>query len=204
MTLLEFYGKIMAMNSPIIQTRDVAVQCNITNPHASQLLSRLTKHGRLISIARGKYVLAESTDLLALPYYLTMPFPCYISLQSALYYHGMISQIPEIIYAISIARTRRYTNTLATVSIHHIQPEFYFGYTQIKEHVFLASPEKALIDYLYLSQAKSQLFGKLPELTLDSNFSFAKAEKIINKISYKNRKAHVLGLFLKIRIKMEL
>lgn len=56
--------------------------------------------------------------------YLTGPFPSYVSPQTALFYHEMISQIPHIIYAVSLARTRQYKTPLGNVSIHHLQPDW--------------------------------------------------------------------------------
>lgn len=37
--------------------------------------------------------------------------------------------------------------------------------------VKIASPEKALTNYLYLSLSRSQLFGTLPEVELPKSFS---------------------------------
>ena len=89
--------------------------------------------------------------------------PAYGSLQTALYLHGIISQIPEVIYLVSLSGTRRQTTPLAPFSIHHIQPSFFFGYTvKHKEQVRIALPEKALEDFLYFSPAKSYLFRDLP------------------------------------------
>ena len=54
--------------------------------------------------------------------------PAYVSVQSALYLHGMISQIPHVIYVASLARTQRVATTIGTYSIHQIAPEFFGGY----------------------------------------------------------------------------
>ena len=54
-----------------------------------------------------------------------------MSLQSALYLHGMISQVPTVTYAVSLARTRRFVTTLGTVSVHHVQPPFFFGFQDV-------------------------------------------------------------------------
>lgn len=77
----------------------------------------------------------------------------------------MISQIPAITYAVSIGRTKRYETPLGVVSFHHVHPSFFFGFETIgKGMVKMATPEKALIDFLYLSPSKSRLFRALPEL----------------------------------------
>lgn len=85
---------------------------------------------------------------LALPEYLTNPFPSYVSLQSALYYHGMISQIPTIVFAVSISRTKKYETPLGVVSVHHVNPSFFFGFKSMGSRIAkMATPEKALIDF---------------------------------------------------------
>jgi predicted transcriptional regulator of viral defense system len=48
---------------------------------------------------------------------LTAPFPAYVSLQSALYLHGMVSQVPAVTYAVMLARARRFVTPLGTVAI---------------------------------------------------------------------------------------
>jgi len=43
--------------------------------------------------------------------------------------------------------------------------------------VKLASPEKALVDFLYLSPTRSRLFAALPELELPKGFSVRSARR---------------------------
>lgn len=57
----------------------------------------------------------------------------------------------------------------------------------------MATPKKALIDFLYLSPAKSNLFRALPELELPRGFSAQKANKIINQIRSVRRNTHFLS-----------
>lgn len=55
----------------------------------------------------------------------------------------------------------------------------------------MATPEKALIDILYLTPAKSNLFKTLPEVELLPSFNHKKAYAIINKITLLRIKALV-------------
>ena len=126
--------------------------------------------------------------------YLTLPFPSYISLQSALYFHGIIMQIPSIIYGISLARTIQYETAFGTYSIHHINPELFFDYDVIGEnHVFIAKPEKALFDYFYFKSAKTKLFYTLPEIEVPKQFNWNKIIDYAKKISNKSRQTMVLN-----------
>lgn len=182
MRLIDAEQKILKLKQPILQTRDVATYLNIPHAQASKMLDRLTEAGRFTRLMRGKWATTSQLDPLILPEYLTAPFPSYISLQTALFYYGMISQIPQIIYAVSLARTKRYVTKFGTFSIHHIQPDFFFEYETVK-NIKMASPEKAFIDTLYLTPAKSKLFKSLPEIEFPTSFNFKKVKTIIKKIS---------------------
>jgi predicted transcriptional regulator of viral defense system len=191
------------MNVPAFQTSDAAAYLHIGNAHASKLLRRLADSGHLARLGRGRWGFKDRIELFALPEYLTAPYPSYVSLQSALYHHGMISQIPSVLYAVSLARTRTYGTPLGTVSAHHVQPSFFFGYKpSVKSAGKIATPEKALIDFLYLSPARTRLFRALPELELPKVFKVSEARKIIRRIQSVRRRNHTSRLFeglLKVR-----
>lgn len=196
MKLVNVHTKLLEMNVPVFQTSDAAACLNIDSAHASKLLSRLSLSGHLVHLRRGLWAFRDRIEPLALPVYLTDPFPSYVSLQSALYYHSMISQIPAITYAVSIGRTKIYETPLGVVSVHHVNPSFFFGFETIgKGMTKMATLEKALIDFLYLSPAKSNLFRALPELELPRGFSTKKAYKIISQIRSARRKNLVRSLF---------
>lgn len=181
MRLIDAEQKILHLKQPVIQTRDAATCLNITIAQANQILVSLSKAGRFVRLMRGRWATTTQIDPLILPEYLTLPFPSYVSLQTALFFHGMISQIPHIIYAASLARTKQYSTPFATISIHHIQADFFFGF-EMTGQIKMATPEKALIDTFYLTAARSRLFKKLPEIELPKTFDFKKAAAIIKKI----------------------
>ena len=54
----------------------------------------------------------------------------YLSLHTALHLRGLIEQIPEVVYAVSLDRTSRIVTPMATFSIHHLAPEVFGGYEQ--------------------------------------------------------------------------
>jgi len=196
MKLVDVHTKLLDMKVAVFQTSDAAACLNIDNAHASKLLARLSLAGHLVHLSRGLWAFKERVELLALPEYLTNPFPSYVSLQSALYHHDMISQIPVITYAISISRTRRYETPLGMVSVHHVQPSFFFGFESIGKGIAkMATPEKALLDFLYLSPSKSNLFKTLPELEFPKSFSVKRARRIIDRMRSTRRKNLVKRLF---------
>lgn len=196
MKLIEVYAKIKSLKHAIFQTRDVAALLNISISAASKSLGRLAAERHVLQLGFGLWGLPDVVNGLMLPEYLTAPFPSYVSLQSALYYYGMIEQIPQVVYAVSLARTKRFDTPLGTISIHHIAPDFYFGYTVLEEKdVKIAVPEKALLDFLYLSPTKSGWFAATPELELPPQFDPKLCQKWINKILNPRRRALVKNRF---------
>jgi len=196
MRLVDVHARLLRMAIPVFQTSDAAAYLSIGNAFASKLLARLAASGHLARLGRGRWGFKDRIDPFALPEYLTAPYPSYVSLQSALYHHGMISQIPSVLYAVSIARTKTYVTTLGTVSVHHVDPSFFFGYQPAgKGSGKIATPEKALIDFLYLSPARTRLFRALPEFEFPGRFKVKEARKIIRRIRAVRRRNHVSRLF---------
>src|SRR5262249_28470022 len=128
------------------------------------------------------YVLAEA---------LTAPLPSYISLQTALYLHGMIEQVPGVCYLVSLARTQRILTSIGVYSVHHIAPELFDGFETLAAGTKLASPEKAIFDVAYLSGGRSRLFVHLPELELPSRFRRSKLRSWIVRIAASRKRSMV-------------
>ena len=192
MTLLDALSTIASMDASAFTTSDAASRLRVPNGHASVMLARLKASGHMIRLRRGVWALPNRVDPLALPEYLTSPFPAYVSLQSALYLPGMISQMPATTYAVSLARTRRFTTPLGPVSVHHVKPAFFFGFEDAgRAGGRLATPEKALIDFLYLAPARSKLFRALPEQEWPARFSIRAARAIVNRIEPVRRRTLV-------------
>lgn len=192
MKLLTALKVLQHVGIPILQTEDAACSLKLSNEHTSQLLRRLSIEKHILHLSRGFWAIDTNINPLLIPEYLLAPFPCYISLQTALYHHGMIDQIPQIISVVSPTRTRRIRTPLATISVHQIAPEFFFGYEVDPDTlVKMATPEKALIDIFYLKPAKSLWFKTLPEVEIPKTFNSKKAFEMINKISSPSRRSLV-------------
>ena len=150
------------------------------------------RRGHLVRLRRGLWALPDRVDPLTLPGRLTAPLPSYVSLQSALCLHGIISQVPTITYAVSLARARQYTTPLGVISVHHVVPGFFFGFEEAgRQGAQVASPEKALVDFLYLGPARSKLFRALPEVELPRGFSARRARAITARIESSRRRTMV-------------
>ena len=67
--------------------------------------------------------------------------------------------------------------------MHHVQAELFGGFeVQPESGIKLALPEKALVDFLYLSPTRGRLFATLPELELPRGFRSSVARKWIRRI----------------------
>jgi predicted transcriptional regulator of viral defense system len=199
MTQIEALTRLERLNQPLFETRDVAALLKVGRSNATQIAARLAKAGLLIRVARGKWAL-RNANRFAVAEHLTFPFPAYISLQSALYHHGMISQIPAVTYAVSLARPRRYETPLGVFSIHHVEPHFFFGFeTDETGCAKIAIPEKALLDLCYLRPTRTRLFVGLPEIEFSKSFDWAKARRMARKIRSASRRILVERLLSELR-----
>jgi len=104
--------------------------------------------------------------------------PSYISLESALFMHGISEQAPHILTCVSINKTKTFHTALGEIAYLHVKRELFFGY-DITDRVPLAWPEKATLDFVYI-QRMNGLTPSLDEwnlrnLDVDKMYSLAKA-----------------------------
>ena len=192
MNALQAYASLRGFGKPVITTAEAAARLRAPLPTTSRILKRMESAGLSRRLKRGLWSLRSEVDPLILPEYLTAPSPAYVSLQTALYFHGMISQIPQVVFAASLAQTRRVRTSIGTYSIHRLVPEFFGGYQTDADHeVKMATPEKALLDVFYLAAARSRLFTHLPELELPPAFRVTECRRWIARIPAAYRRSMV-------------
>ena len=143
-------------------------------------------------LSRGRWLLNEKIDRLALPELISAPYPAYVSLQSALFHHGLIEQIPSVLYAVTPARPRRLQTPLGTISFHRMPPELFKGFELApRSDAKVATPEKALFDMLYLAPGRSRVFSSLPELTIPRRFQWERLKEYTKVVKSPGRRAHI-------------
>ena len=179
----EALGSLRRMGKPVITTGDAALRLRLTRSAATRALGRLAAAGLVLHLRHGLWSLDPRIDPLLLPEYLTAPFPAYVSLLSALHLHGIISQIPRVIYVASLAPTKRIKTGLADYSVHRLAPSFFGGFETTAAGVRLARPEKSLLDCLYLAPGRSRLFAALPEVEIPRGFDRKEARLWLDRIS---------------------
>ena len=195
MTLIQALNILTRIEVGVLTTQQAAALLNVSCAHASKILGRLALGNNVVSLKRALWLVDTKLDGFQVARYITTPFPSYISLQSALYFHEMISQIPDTIYLMTLARSATIATPVAHYSLHHVNPDFFFGFDILDSGVALASPEKALIDFLYLTPSTAKYMKSLPELSFPKKFSVKKAKDIMVRIPSIRTRSLVLSKF---------
>jgi predicted transcriptional regulator of viral defense system len=182
MRAADAYGELLRIGRPIVQTREAATRLHISTSSASHLLRSIEQAGLARRLRQGLWALQPNIDPFTLAPYLTAPFPAYISFWSALARHDMIEQIPRQISVASLDRTRHLTTTIGVYSIHHLDPGLFDGYQGSQETAYIATPEKALFDTVYVRASRGAR-SFLPELSLPDSFDETQLERWRSRIA---------------------
>ena len=132
-------------------------------------LRRLAAEGLSTPLKRGHWLIGPSTGQPgALVSAAASPYAAYLSGWSALRHHGLIQQIPQIHFGVTLGRPGATFMPGGNVTLHRLKPELFGGYDyEPRAEGFVASPEKALFDLAYLSAMnRSNVSTDLPETDL--------------------------------------
>ncbi len=143
-------------------------------------LRRWEIQGKLIRIRDRFYTFPTVTEHGDAPFYFANKIyaPSYISLESGLSFHGIIPEGVIQITSVTARKTKIFQNNLGSYIYRSIKPDLMFGYTiqqstlSHRWSIMMASPEKALLDYLYLNPHYDSKQDML-ELRFDSDFMHA-------------------------------
>jgi predicted transcriptional regulator of viral defense system len=133
---------------------DVATAYEITRASAHVLCSRYVKQGVFVRIKRNFYVLDRNWEKYGTQEFFKisnlLQVPSYVSCTTALAFFGITTQIQRDWYEnVSMRRSTSMEARGISFIYHKLQPALYFGFTR-QEGVFMADPEKALLDAAYL------------------------------------------------------
>jgi predicted transcriptional regulator of viral defense system len=191
MNQTEALQRIQQLGVSAFETRDISALLHVRPANASVLLARLASRGFVRRLARGRWSIGTRPNREQLAEQVAAPSPTYISLQSALFRHGLIEQVPEILYAVTLGRARKVRTPFGTVSLHRLPPALFGGFEMAADGTKMATAEKALFDLLYLSPTRSRLFTSLPEMELPRSFHWNTIARWTNKIAGKSRRVFV-------------
>lgn len=149
--LIEIVG-----DEPVFET-GLLLAGDVDPADARKQLSRWTKAGRLFRLRRDLYALAP-------PFQKVKPHPflvanrmargSYVSRQSALAHYGLIPEYVPLVTSVTTARPSLWETPLGAYDFRHLKVEMFYGYQLLelggRQQAFVASPEKALLDLVYL------------------------------------------------------
>jgi predicted transcriptional regulator of viral defense system len=194
MNQIEALQRLRALATPVVESRDAAALLQVSTSNATTILRRLAKSGMIAHLSRGRWLVTEKIDSLALPELISAPYPAYISMQSALFHHGLIEQIPSVVYAVTPARPRRLQTPLGTISFHRMPPELFMGFElSPPSNAKIATPEKALFDLFYLAPGRSRVFSNQPqpELMIPRRFQWQRLKEYTKLVKSAARSAYI-------------
>ncbi|PKL42461.1 MAG: hypothetical protein CVV39_08905 [Planctomycetes bacterium HGW-Planctomycetes-1] len=178
---------------PCFTTRFLSAGQNLAQVRLQ--LNRWVRSGKLIRLNKGIYILAE-------PYRKIKPnlfsiannieSPSYVSCQSALSFYGLIPEFVPVVTSVTSGRPRTIETPLGRFEYRYIKKDFFCGYQEIelpeKQKAFIARPEKALLDLIYLTaqgdkkefidELRLQNFNRFNKDVLDEYTEKSKSPKL--------------------------
>lgn len=149
MQYIEFQNLV---TTPLFTPQDLKILGATYTP--SQLTGWIQK-GYITKLRGGLYIFTR--QLSTLPPESLAPHlvsPSYLSLQYALSHFTIIPEAVHSYTSITSKTTRTITLPQGTFNYRHLPTRLFFGYTQANSNIApynLAEPEKALLDYFYLT-----------------------------------------------------
>lgn len=138
-------------------------------------LTRWVKQNLLVKLRNSWYSFPDYVNVPNIQYFVSNKIysPSYISLHSALAFYGIIPEAIVQTTAVSSLKKANFENNFGSFSYQQILPELMFGNEQKtflnKHSLFFATPEKAILDLLYLyPQYNSE--QEIIELRFDEEF----------------------------------
>lgn len=170
MTYTQFYNQWHGLGCfSVHQVHAISPDFNRANWHQWQ------KSGYIVMLRRGWYAFA---DYLQQPDYARyfagkIYAPSYISLHTALSFYGIIPEEVVEITSVTTQKTCRYENAFGQFSYQTVRPRLFWGFEpktmRDGKQYMMATPEKAIIDLLYLYPQYSSV-EDMRELRLDEDW----------------------------------
>jgi len=161
MNYIAFKNKVKDL--PVIFSRDLFSRKTRENQPMRNQLTRWCRKGLIIKLRRGAYILNEADRKInpGLKFIANQLYgPSYVSLEFALNLYALIPEKVVDITSVTTRKTMSIKNDLGVFIYQHIKPSAFRGFNALKEDygftVFIAEPEKAVVDFLYLN------LGKIP------------------------------------------
>ncbi len=138
-------------------------------------LTRWCRKGLLVKLRNQYYAFPEYRQVPDFSRYVAnrIYMPSYISLHSALSFYGMIPDEVVQLTSVTTLKTAKFENAFGTFHYQNVKTPLFFGYEmktmQNGRGLLFATPEKALLDLLYLNPYYKTVHD-MEELRLDEDF----------------------------------
>ncbi|MFH1826660.1 MAG: type IV toxin-antitoxin system AbiEi family antitoxin domain-containing protein [bacterium] len=185
--LLKLIGQLPIVSPNLLTTK------GLDEKYLKVQFSRWVNSGKLVRLRRGFYVLPEKYRKIQLfePYLANqLKNPSYLSLEKALEFHGLIMEAVYVYTSVTTKRPCSYKTPFGEFEYRHIKTSLFWGYlpvTMNKQTAFIASPEKALLDLVYLNRIKPNC-GYIEELRLQNLEKISVKKLMAYAAKFKNAK----------------
>lgn len=161
-SLYQIRDKAIASGRAVFSVQELSNLTGKKRAVATVYLSRFVKNKLAKRIKKGKITFIDDDFVIATQ----LVEPSYVSLNSALIFHGIIKQVPRSIECVTTKNSLNYEKL--GIRYHKIPEGLFFGYTREQKgssYVFVAEAEKALLDGLYLNlYSKKELALNLAQI----------------------------------------
>jgi predicted transcriptional regulator of viral defense system len=144
---IELLKTLQKINKPFYNITDLEKITSLPRNSLYVALKRWAADGIIERMAQGIYVPMGnviSKENVAAQLYI----PNYLSFESALAKYGIFNLIPYSLTFATTRKTKKYTLQKQAVEFRQIAPQLFFGF-QMKNGIYIASPEKAFLDEVY-------------------------------------------------------
>ena len=178
-------------NYPLFDNITLSNKLNKGKKYTNLFLYRLIKKKRIFRIEKNKYTVYDDPLLIAS----RIRWPSYITCWSAIKFHNLTEQIPNYIW-VGIKRYKKPIEFFNTKIIFvKINNNNFFGYEKLRYNnfeIFMAEPEKAIIDSMLLkkvsySEIRDIISSNLGKLSINKFLKYLKRignKSLIKRFGY--------------------
>jgi predicted transcriptional regulator of viral defense system len=165
-----------ARKNSVLQTDALVRKYKLSEPSVRNALRRYESKGLVERISRKIYINHFNQHFSSRDLVNTLRSNSYISLESALVDRGVITQNPSVLTCVTPGYPQTFRSKSVTVVYRKISPDLYWGFeekTTRYNKYLIAEPEKALLDWVYLTRQEG-----LPTPLDEINLQFLNTGKL--------------------------
>ncbi len=117
-------------------------------------ISRWVRAGRLVKLARGRYMLPPPWSTAPPPAFVAnqIVYPSYVSLAYSLQFYDLIPEGVPVVTSVTTKRPGLWVTPVGRFRYRHVKRKLFFGSAGVTiegQTVLMATPEKAILDFFY-------------------------------------------------------